>query len=48
MKLYMTKIIDSDLLGANTLTLLSAAWAAKTTITNGRTIPRYFDFCDEH
>jgi hypothetical protein len=43
----MTKILGSDVLGAKTLALLSAAWAPSTIATYNNTIRRYFDFCDE-
>jgi hypothetical protein len=44
----MTKILRSDVLGAKTLALLSAAWAPSTILTCSSTTHRYFDFCDEH
>jgi hypothetical protein len=44
----MTKILDSDVLDANTLALLFATWAPNTTTTYGKTIPVYFGFCDEY
>jgi hypothetical protein len=48
MKPYMTKILSSNVLGAKTLALLSAAWAPNTTATFGNTIRRYFHLCDEY
>jgi hypothetical protein len=44
----MTKILGSDVLGAETLALLSATWAPNTATTYRSTIRRYFDFRDEH
>jgi hypothetical protein len=48
MKLYMTKILGFDVLGAKILALVSATWALVTKATYDSTIHRYFDFCDEH
>jgi hypothetical protein len=48
MKPYMTNILGLDVLGANTLALLSTACAPNTSATYGNTIRCYFDFCVEH
>jgi hypothetical protein len=48
MKPYINKIIDSDVLGAKTLVLVSAAWPLCTITTHGSTIRSYFDYCDAH
>jgi hypothetical protein len=48
MKPYMTKILDSNALGATSLALLSAAWVPSTSATYGSTIRRYSDLCEEH
>jgi hypothetical protein len=48
MKPYMPTILGSGVLGTKTLALLSAAWAPNTTTSQGNTICRYFDLCEEH
>jgi hypothetical protein len=49
MKPFMTRILDSGVLGPKTLALLSAAWAPpNTTATYGNSTRRYFDLCEEH
>eukprot|EP00873_Tetraselmis_striata_P045490 jgi/Tetstr1/465754/TSEL_010379.t1 len=47
MRPYMTRVLGSDTLGAQTLELLSAAWAPATTASYASCMKQYFRFCEE-
>jgi hypothetical protein len=43
----MSRILGQEILGAQTLSLLTTTWASNTLATYDNTIERYFEFCEE-
>jgi hypothetical protein len=48
MRLYMSRVLGSDVLGAQTLSLLATTWAPSTSATYGSFAQRYFELCKYH
>jgi hypothetical protein len=43
----MSRIIEKDVMGAQTLSLLTTTWASNSSATYGNTIKGYFAFCED-